>query len=384
MKKYLTLLLAMVLTFSLCACAAAPAEAETPVSQEDTSVTAPQETEVQEAESQEPEPAANMVTVNGYTYDDDAFHAEEAANRTIHVSYGGGSLCTSPMALAYFLGYYEAEGLDVEITSVESDKEALASGKIDATGGFLASWLPAISNGVGFTFTTGIHTGCGSVVVLADSDIQSYHDCAGATIAVSGGFGSGVHNYGMRSVIHEGLSVDDFQWINFDASLGLEVLKKGDAQVLVAADQMVQKWIDDGSVRRIHSNTFDADFKDEPCCVFGLSSTFIENNPICAEKMTRAVYRACLWVDQNDENKYEAVQILADNYGFNVDPDYAVTLMKLWKFGVSNAQCEMCLENSVEEYVTAGIIDSSVDLQQLKSIAWKAFDLSSVDAEFAS
>ena len=44
----------------------------------------------------------------------------------------------------------------------------------------------------------------------------------------------------------------------------------------------------------------------------------------------------------------------------------------------------MCLENSVEEYVTAGIIDSSVDLQQLKSIAWKAFDLSSVDAEFAS
>ena len=188
----------------------------------------------------------------------------------------------------------------------------------------------------------------------------------------------------MRSVIHEGLSVEDFKWINFDASLGLEVLKKGDAQMLVAPDQMVQKWIDDGSVRRIHSNTFDEDFKDEPCCVFGLSSAFIEKNPICAEKMTRAVYRACLWVDQNDENKYEAVQILADNYGFNVNPDYAVKLMKLWKFGVSNAQCEKCLENSVDEYVDAGIIDASTDLEHLKNVAWKAFDLSSVDAEFAS
>lgn len=382
MKKYLALLLAMVLTLALCACASAQVQQTEPAKQEDAESALPQEQP--ESEEQEVESSGKMVTVNGFTYDDTAFHAEDAANRTIHVSYGGGSLCTSPMALAYFLGYYEAEGLDVEIISVESDKEALASGKIDATGGFLASWLPAISNGVGFTFTTGIHTGCGSVVVLADSDIQSYQDCVGATIAVSGGFGSSVHNYGMRSVIHEGLSVEDFKWINFDASLGLEVLKKGDAQILVAADQMVQKWIDDGSVRRIHSNTFDEDFKDEPCCVFGLSSAFIENNPICAEKMTRAVYRACLWVDQNDENKYEAVQMLADNYGFNVNPDYAVKLMKLWKFGVSNAQCEMCLENSVDEYVAAGIIDASADLEHLKTVAWKAFDLSSVDAEFAS
>jgi NitT/TauT family transport system substrate-binding protein len=329
-----------------------------------------------------PAPTANMVTVNGFTYDDDAFKAEEAANRPINLSYGGGSLCTSPYALAYFLGYYEDEGLEVNIMSVESDKEALASGKIDGTGGFMASWLPAISNGVGFTFTTGIHTGCGSCVVLTESEIQEFSDAAGATIAVSGGFGSGVHNYGMRAVIHEGMKVEDYEWINFDASLGLEVLKKGDAQILVGADQMVQKWIDQGAVRRIHSNTFDPDFKDEPCCVFGLSTKFIEENPICAEKVTRAAYRAALWVDQNDENKYEAVQILADNYNFNVDPDYAVQLMKLWKFGVSNEQCEICLENSTQEYVDAGIIASNVDIENLKDIAWKAYDLSSVEAEF--
>ena len=154
MKKYLALLLAMVLTLALCACASAQVQQTEPAKQEDTKSALPQEQP--ESEEQEVDSSENMVTVNGFTYDDTAFHAEDAANRTIHVSYGGGSLCTSPMALAYFLGYYEAEGLDVEIISVESDKEALASGKIDATGGFLASWLPAISNGVGFTFTTGI------------------------------------------------------------------------------------------------------------------------------------------------------------------------------------------------------------------------------------
>ena len=73
---------------------------------------------------------------------------------------------------------------------------------------------------------------------------------------------------------------------------------------------------------------------------------------------------------------------MADNYNFNIDPDYAVQLMNLWKFGVSNEQCQLCLDNSTQEYVEAGIIASSVDIENLKRIAWKPYDLSSVEAEF--
>ncbi|MDR2587938.1 MAG: hypothetical protein LBC67_00785, partial [Spirochaetales bacterium] len=65
------------------------------------------------------------------------FENEEAAGRTIYVSYGGG-LCTSPMALAAYFGFYKNEGLNVEIVKVESEKEALVTGKIDAAGGFMA------------------------------------------------------------------------------------------------------------------------------------------------------------------------------------------------------------------------------------------------------
>ena len=126
MKKYLALLFAMVLTLTLCACAATQGQQSEPTKQESEESVLLREQP--EPEEQKADTSENMVTVNGFTYDDKAFRAEEAANRTIHVSYGGGSLCTSPMALAYFLGYYEAEGLDVEIISVESDKEALASG----------------------------------------------------------------------------------------------------------------------------------------------------------------------------------------------------------------------------------------------------------------
>ncbi|MDR2589304.1 MAG: ABC transporter substrate-binding protein, partial [Spirochaetales bacterium] len=281
--------------------------------------------------------------------------------------------------LAAYFGFYKNEGLNVEIVKVESEKEALVTGKIDAAGGFMASWLPAISNGVEFAFTTGIHTGCGSVVVLADSGIKTFADRKGKTIAVSGGFGSGVHNYGMRAVIHEGLHPKDFNWINFDASLGLDVLKKGHADILVGADQMLQRWIKSGSVVRIHSNTFDADFRDEPCCVFGISNDFIAKNPVSAQKLTRAVYRAALWLDANDKNKYEACRYLRENNFINVDDDYAVELMKMWKFGVSNEQCEICLDNSIIEYVKAGIIGSNVDIANLRKISWHSYDMSDIE-----
>ena len=103
MKKYLALLLAMVLTLALCACASAQVQQTEPAKQEDAESALPQEQP--ESEEQEVETSVKMVTVNGFTYDDTAFHAEEAANRTIHVSYGGGSLCTSPMALRWHRAY---------------------------------------------------------------------------------------------------------------------------------------------------------------------------------------------------------------------------------------------------------------------------------------
>lgn len=369
LKKTISLLLvtAMLLAFAACGAKTPAASTEAPVPS---------------APAAETGPETHTVTVNGLTYDEEAFKAEPAANRKITVSYGGGSLCTSPAAVAYYLGFYEDEGLDVEIISVESEKEAVASGKLDAVSGFLSSWLPAVANGVGITFTTGVHTGCASVLVLSDSELNSYADKVGGTIAISGGFGGGPHNYGMRSVLHEGFAVDDFNWIAFDASLGLDVLKKGEADFLLVPDQMGRKWIDSGEVRRIHSNTYDEPFAEEPCCVFGLSTEFIEENPITAEKMTRAVYRTCRYINQSDEHKAEVVQILADHFNFNIDPDYAISLMNEWEFGVSNEACLMCLDNSVGEYVEAGILAADIDQEALKQSVWQVYDLSDITAEY--
>ena len=78
MKKYLALLLAMVLTLALCACASAQVQQTEPAKQEDAESALPQEQP--ESEEQKVESSGKMVTVNGFTYDDTAFHAEDAAN----------------------------------------------------------------------------------------------------------------------------------------------------------------------------------------------------------------------------------------------------------------------------------------------------------------
>ena len=100
--------------------------------------------------------------------------------------------------------------------------------------------------------------------------------------------------------------------------------------------------------------------------------------------MSRAVYRACLYIDSSDDAKREVVQILADHFNFNVDPDFAVSLMNEWKIGVSNAMCEYCLGNSIGEYVEAGILQPDTDVDELKSIVWHSYDMSDIEAEFAA
>ena len=45
---------------------------------------------------------------------------------------------------------------------------------------------------------------------------------------------------------------------------------------------------------------------------------------------------------------------------------------------------DLALGCGLSSQTSKGGIDASADLEHLKTVAWKAFDLSSVDAEFAS
>jgi len=300
-----------------------------------------------------------------------AFRAEPAAQREIRIGYGG-SLCQAAIAIAQEKGFFAAEGLNTVLTRVEDARDAIVGGKIDTSAGMVAGWLKPITSGVDLVFTVGLHTGCASAIALADSPINSFADAEGQVVAINGGIGGIYHNIAYRLIAHDGFVPEDFTWKDFPADQALQVLQKGEAAVAVLADQLAERWVQEGLVKRIRSTTLDEDFKNETCCVMGIAGDFLRENPITSEKISKAVYKASLWVE---ENKEETARILIEKGHISGDVDYAADLLKLYRFDVDNAGTEKSIYDSVDEYKALGVIDKNLDVEAFKKQVWHRFDL---------
>lgn len=290
------------------------------------------------------------------------YEKEPASQRTIHISYDGG-LCPAALPIAQLEGFFEEEGLDTDLVAVTEQRDALASGQIDTALGMLTDWLTSIQNGVDLRFSLPLHTGCTSAAVLADSDIEAFE--AGQNVGVVGAIGGVYHNIALRFVAHDGFTADDFSWLSLDSGTILASLQQGESDVIVASDQLIQQWVDDGLVKRIRSQN-DEDFKDEACCALGFPGEFVDENPATVYKITRAVYNASLWIEESDENKSTAVDdLLAEGY-VSGEHDFNVNLLKEWRFGLTNADLERSLSDIVDEFVQLGILEEGIDKDAFK------------------
>ena len=297
--------------------------------------------------------------------------AEPAAGRTIHIGYSGG-LCQAAIPVAQHYGFFEEEGLTTELVSSDDARDALAAGKIDTSAGMIAQWLTSVQNGVDIRFTLGLHTGCAAAVVLPDSGYDGFEK--GMKIGFVGAFGGVYHNIALRFVAHDGFSSDDFTWLGFDQSAILLALQEGEVDAIVVSEQLSQQWVDDGDVKTIRSLTTDDDFKNEACCVLGISGTFLEENPVTSYKITRAVYRASLWIAESEENRLEAAKMMVENGYVSGTPEYSFKLLNYYRFGLTPVETAKSLYDSVDEYIQLGILSKDTDPEIFKEQIYYAYD----------
>lgn len=84
------------------------------------------------------------------------------------IAYAGGT-CEAPIFVAYHKGFFDAEGLDVELVQAgfKELQLALTSDTIDAALANFA-WFKPIEQGLNIKLTAGVHTGCIKAVVPPD------------------------------------------------------------------------------------------------------------------------------------------------------------------------------------------------------------------------
>ena len=303
--------------------------------------------------------------------DEKAWQQEPAFGKIIKVGYNGG-LCLGTFGIAHIKGFYEAEGLKTEIVRMgtggsSAQIEALGTGKVDVAGDHIATLMVPTVNGVRMKFTTGIHTGCKSIYVPANSDIQKTSDLIGKTIAVPDGIGASDQNITMRFLSHDKVDPMKVKYKVVDAGASVLAMQNGEIQAALLGDQFAKKFLDDGTLRIVRSLTFDEDFQKEACCIHAIHLDFYEKNPITALKLTKAHENASRWIMDNRE---EAVKILLDNNWASGDPKVVLEIFNTYNYDVSDQTTEDTLRSIIEDYKSFGFIDKNKDTEGIMKKIW--------------
>ncbi|MBZ2174706.1 ABC transporter substrate-binding protein [Schnuerera sp. xch1] len=285
--------------------------------------------------------------------------------KSIKVGFNGG-FCTAGPSMAGIFGYFEEEGIDIEVISAAKLEDAVGTNQVQIITGHIASFLVPTVNGVNMVFASGAHTGCKSLYVLTDSGIDSTEGLAGKTIGVPNGIGDSDHNIGLRFLNRDNIDVDDVKFRPVESSAVILAMESDEVQGAILSDQFAAKFVEEGKIKHIRSLSYDEDFQTEACCVHAFNGDFVRENPISAKKATRAIKRAERWI----ENNKEEAQMLFDNDWVSRDFDLVVRMMEACNFGIDDETTETTLVNVLDDYKKFGIIQSEETTDELLDRVW--------------
>lgn len=299
--------------------------------------------------------------------EDEAWKKEPAYGRTINAGYNGG-LCLGATAIADIKGFFAEEGLNVAITRMTNDVDAVGTGKVDIVAGHIAKFLVPTINGVRMKFTTGVHTGCKTLYVLKDSEYKTTSDLIGKYVAVPNGIGGSDQNIAMRFFSRDGIDpMRQIKWKVVEAGVSIMGMQNGEIQAALLEDQFARKFLDNGTLRPLRSLTYDDDFKDETCCIFAVNLDFYEKNPITVKKLTRAHEKASAWIMDNVEDSVK--ELISHNY---VADDYPLVLsiQKTLNYGISDQATEDTLRVIIRDYQSFGMINPNLNADDILKKIW--------------
>ncbi len=307
------------------------------------------------------------------------YEKEPAYGQTITINYTG-SLCPVAVPVAKYFGYFDEEGVtSVEFVQISGDatRDALASGNLNVAIGFLSSYMLYYQNGEEVVSTLALHSGCASAAVLADSEYTRFEK--GMTIGVAGGIGGIFHNIGLRFINHDGFSTDDFTWLALDAGTLLAALQEGQVDAIIASDELIYNFVESGHVKIIRSQDYDPDFEHEVCCSLGFSKDFVEQNPVTVYKITRAVYRASVWLEASEENREKAVDLLLDKQYISCTREMGIELINLLHYGFGTEELIATTKVIGQEYKDLGILPADFDLSNAEDQFLVKYDLTKIN-----
>jgi len=252
--------------------------------------------------------------------------------------------CATPLIMAHPLGFYSKQGLNVEVVKTAGwalIRDKMLNKEFDATH-FLSPMPLAISLGLGAPATpmnvATIQNTNGQAITLAlkHKDKRDPATWKGFKLAVP--FEYSMHNFLLRYYVAEaGLDPDkDIQIRVLPPPEMVANLRAGNIDGFLGPDPFNQRAVFE-EVGFIHLLT-KALWNGHPCCAFGTSSAFIQQNPNTFAALYRAVLTAAAMA-RKAENRELIAKVIAPPQYLN-QPETVLAQVLTGKFadGLGNVQ----------------------------------------------
>jgi len=232
--------------------------------------------------------------------------AQVSTLKKINVGWTGSSICHNAIPVAVHKEFFQKHGLEPDLLSFSGGNdavlEALSSGKIDTTAGFILRLIKPLEQGANIRFTGSIHGGCIRVVAAEGTPEVDYKSLKGKAIGVTS-LGSPGKNFLSVQLHKAGINPqNEVEWRVYPVDLFAEAIRKGEIQAAVDADPgtfLVLK-NNAGFLKEIGGLSTGI-YSELACCGVVVSKAFGETRREEAAAATRALTEAAQWMYQNPD-----------------------------------------------------------------------------------
>jgi len=293
---------------------------------------------------------------------------KNGALKPVNFGWWGGT-CEAPLFAAYHQGFFDREGLKVNLVNLgqASAKDALASGKVDAAPGITFEWLKPIEQGQNIRVTGGIHGGCLRLVAGSKTGITTLAGLRGKTIGTDK-IGGSAHSF--FSVVLAAAGIDPQKDVTFVAFPGAQLstaIQHGEIVAAAASDPFPFLIVADGDGVELASNLTGA-YQDHFCCALGVNGAFLDESPATAAALTRGLLSAAGWIGNNIDR---TAKIEVDNKYVAIDAAVSAKLLSTYTWKPSVLRLKDNLDQYAREFKTTGILDKGTDPADLSKRAFR-------------
>ena len=224
--------------------------------------------------------------------------------RKLNFAWNATAFCLSPVVVAQERGYFERNGLQVELTnytgSTDQLLESLATGKADAAVGMIHRWLKPLEAGFDVKIVGSSHGGCVRLVGVKEAGVTSLAQLKGKTIGVSD-IASPGKNFFSILLKKNGIDAEkDVVWRQYPGDLLDIAVNKGEIQAIADGDPniyLIEKRNKDRYVEL--ASNLSGEYKDKVCCIVGARGELVRKDKPTVAALVRSIVQASDFVADN-------------------------------------------------------------------------------------